>query len=542
MTASLVLLAAAAAAGVPAPPPTTQTPLILDQNRLDRMPTPTDPTARPYRDQGRTPRGRTEVAAEATGVEIRGIGFGGAKVPAKVAAAARPFLGQKTSKATLEALAKALSEAYADADIALYTVVIPRQTFANGMVTVEVAEGFVERVVFSHGMTKLNKAYALALTKEHPLSRHTLERSLSLMRDIPGETIDVQVLQGTRPGGVVFLIKATRKRFDAGVSFNNRGQQIQGEQQISAEAHAFSLLRDGDRTDLTALATPEIKHLLYVSLAHSTPIGSDGGTASASVGYIRTRPRNSILSGKAKTAGLTYAYPILRGYKKNLTASLGIDAIDSDSAILGDVFSSDHTRAVRAAAGYSDAEAKSALSAGVTVSRGLAILDAHGTPDQSHPIFTKVNARATYDRQIGKAFFGRLRASGQYSRDMLPAAERFVVGGAEFGRAFDQAVLSGDRGYAGLTEVAWRPQQIKGKFAGTELYGFADYAKLHVVERFPFAAATYDLGSAGGGVRIAFTPRAWLELEGARVIDRPYPGYQGKWRFNISWRLNLKKS
>lgn len=539
MTASLLLLGlAAAAAGVPAPP-ITQTPLILDQNRLDRMPTPgpTEPQAQP----GKTPGGRTEVAAEATGVEIKGIGFGGAKVPAKVAAAARPFLGQKTSSATLTALAKALSDAYADADIALYTVVIPRQTFANGVVTVEVAEGYVERVIFTAGMTKLNKAYALALTKEHPLSRHTLQRYLSLMRDIPGETVDVQVLQGTRPGAVIFQLKSKRKKFDAGISFNNRGQQIQGEQQVSAEAHAFSLLRDGDRTDLTGLATPDVKHLLYVSLAHATPIGSDGGTASASVGYIRTRPKNSILSGKAKTAGLTYAYPIIRGYKKNLTTSIGIDAIDSDSAILGDVFSSDHTRAIRGAAGYSDAEAKSSLSAGVTVSRGLAILDAHGTPGQSHPIFTKVNARATYDRQIGKQFVGRLRASGQYSKDILPAAERFVVGGAEFGRAFDQAVLSGDRGYAGLSEVAYRPV-TKGKFAGTEVYGFADYSKLKILERFPYAAGTFDLASAGGGVRVAFTPRAWLELEGARVIDRPYPGYEGKWRFNISWRLNLRKN
>ena len=56
------------------------------------------------------------------------------------------------------------------------------------------------------------------------------------------------------------------------------------------------------------------------------------------------------------------------------------------------------------------------------------------------------------------------------------------------------------------------------------------------------SAAKYDLASAGGGVRIAFTPRASLGLEGARVIDAPYPGYRGKWRFNISWRLNLKKS
>jgi hemolysin activation/secretion protein len=486
------------------------------------------------------PHGRTAVEASGPGVEIKRIGFGGNKVPGRVAEAAKRFLGAKTDQATLAALAKALSEAYADADIALYTVVIPRQTFAGGEVIVTVAEGFVERVVFTGGMTRLNKAYALMLTKEHPLSRHTMQRYLSLMRDIPGETIDVQVLQGTRPGGVVFQIKAKRKRFDASLSFDNQAQDIAGPAEFRADIQAFSLLRDGDHTDISGLTTPNTKRLRYVALSHSTPVGDNGGTASLSVGYLASRPKGSSISGDAKTAGLTYGYPILRGYKKNLTATVGIDMIDSDSAVLGDVFSSDHTRAVRGAIGYSDAEAKSVLTGGITISRGLDVLGAHGTPFQSTPTFTKVNARVGYDHQIGQRFVGRLRASGQYSRDLLPAAERFVVGGPEYGRAFDQAVLSGDRGYATSGELAFRPK-LPDKFAGSELYGFADYAALRVLQRGPFAAANYDVGSAGGGIRIGFTPRAWLQLEGARVIDQPYPGYRGKWRFNISWKLNLKR-
>lgn len=536
-----LLVAAAAPPAAPGPAAQTQTPLILDQNRLDRAPIPTDRSQQEIRTRHPLPKGQSKVEAEASAVAIRGITFGGRQVPLRVANAAKPFLGKTATKETLKALAAALSDAYADADIALYTVVIPDQNFAKGIVVVKVAEGFVERVVFTHGMTRMNKAYALALTKERPLSRHSLERYLSLMRDIPGETDDVQILRGTKPGGVILQIKSDRKHFDASMGFDNRGQELQGGAQFSAQLHTYSLLRDGDRTDLTGQVTPNPKRLRYVSLAHTTPIGDNGATLSGSVGYLATQPKHSTLSGDAKTAGLTAAYPIIRGYKKNLTATLGVDAINSDQAILGDVFSSDHTRAARGAVGYSDAEEKSVLTAGVTVSRGLNILSAHGTPNQSHPIFTKVNGRITYDHQIGKKFIGRVRATGQYSKDMLPAAERFVVGGADFGRAFDQAVLSGDRGYAGAGEIAWRPDVGK-KFAGSELYGFADYSKLHLVERYPYAAGTYDLGSAGAGVRVAFTPRAWLELEGARVIDQPYPGYRGKWRFNISWKLNLKKS
>ena len=545
MLSSLATLVAAIAAVAPpsAPTATIQTPLIIDQNRLDRTPTPLDRSRQngEERKHAALPRGGTKVEGEAAAITISGVNFGGAKVPFRVANAARAYLGKKASKETLHALAKALSDGYADSDIALYTVVIPDQNFRGGVVVVRVAEGFVERVIFTGGMTRMTKAYATALTRQHPLSRHALERYLSFLRDIPGETVDVQVLRGTRPGGVILQIKAQRKHFDVSLGFDNRGQAEQGNAELNAQAHAFSLLRDGDRTDLNMLATPDFHRELYVGLTHTTPIGFDGMTLTLNGGYLNTHPRHSDISGDAKLAGVTLAQPIIRGYKKNLTATFGVDLIDSDQATVGSVLSADHTRAARGALGYSDMTGKSVLTAGITVSRGLDILGAHGTPFLSHPVFTKVNGKITYDHTLGEHFVARGRVSAQYSDDPLPAAERFVVGGAEFGRAFDQAVVSGDRGYAGLGEVAWRPK-LPTKFVGSELYTFGDYSALKLVGRYPYLPAKYDLGSAGAGVRIAFTPRAWLELEGARVIDKPYPGYQGKWRFNISWRLNLKKS
>ncbi|QJU59543.1 ShlB/FhaC/HecB family hemolysin secretion/activation protein [Sphingomonas sp. AP4-R1] len=535
-------LAAAAQLDVPPALPTTRTPLILDQNRLDRTPDPTE-APRETKPAPRTaPTGGARVEGADAGVQINSVSFGGAKVPARVANAARPYLGKRATREVLGDLAKALSDAYADADIALYTVIIPDQSFAKGVVVVRVAEGFVERVVFTGGMTPLMKAYATQLTREHPLSKRALQRYLSLMRDIPGEKVDVQVLRGTKPGGIVLQIKGARKHTDFSVSYDNRGQDQQGNSQVRADAHAYSLLRDGDRTDLTGLITPNVNRLRYISLAHGTPIGTDGGQLSLSVGYLATHAKRTDFDGTAKTAGITYSYPIIRGYTKNLVASIGVDGIDSDQAILGAVASADHTRALRGALGFSIVKTRSVITAGLTVSRGLDILSAHGTPFLSEPVFTKVNARASYDRQIGKTFVVRTKGQLQYSKDPLPAGERIVIGGADYGRAFDQAVVSGDRGYAVLGELAFRPK-LGAKLQGSELYGFTDHAKVRFVDRLPYyRGANFDVGSAGGGVRIAFTPRAWLELEGARVIDKPYPGYQGKWRFNVSWRLQLKKS
>jgi hemolysin activation/secretion protein len=358
------------------------------------------------------------------------------------------------------------------------------------------------------------------------------------MRDVPGGTVDIQLQRGTKPGGEVLRIDARRKHREAALGFDNQGPSLLGDAEVRGEAHLYSLLRDGDRTDLTGLASPDFNHLLYMSGAHATPLGADGGTITMSSGYIVTRPRHSRIEGHATTYGITASWPLIRGYRRNLNATLALDGVDSDAAAFGTTLSSDRTRALRGALGYSVAGARTAFTAGLTISRGLAILGARGTANFTDTVFTKVNGRITYDRQVGARWFVHLRAAGQYSSDRLAAAERFAVGGADFGRAFDSALLSGDRGAAGSAEIAWRPK-LPTKFAGSEVYGFIDGARLRIVARYPYAAGSFGLASVGGGVRLAYGERASIQIEGARAIDQPYAGYHAGWRVNLGWRLSL---
>jgi hemolysin activation/secretion protein len=532
----MALLAAAAPASALPPSPTMATPFIIDRNRPDRAP------VAPLRNPGAFtgPSSRAAIELDGSGAIIRRIEFDQTAVPEPVAIAARTFVDKPASKANLTALAQAMSDAYAKANVALYSILLPRQDLSDGVVHVVAIEGYVERVTFVGTMTPLLRRYALAMAKEKPLSRSTLERYLSLMRDIPGGTIDVQILRGSRPGAVVLQIAVKRKRTDFALGFDNQGPSLLGGPELRAEVHAYGALRDGDRTDLTGIASTNFKRLIYVAGSHSTPIGFNGATLSGSVGYIKTRPRRSNVKGKAVTFGTVAAMPILRGYTRNLTATIGLDGVNSDAALFGSILSSDRTRAVRGAIGYSEVTPKAVLTLGMTVSRGLDILGARGTPDLTETVFTKINGRATYDRQIGKTLFTHLKATAQYSEDRLAGSERFAVGGQDFGRAFQTAFLTGDMGAAGSAELALRPK-LAGPLSGTELYGFVDGAVLTMVARGAFEQTDYDLASAGAGIRLAYTPRAAFQLEAARAIDQPYAGYHAGWRVNVGWRLSLKK-
>ena len=71
---------------------------------------------------------------------------------------------------------------------ALYTLLIPDQTFAGGVVHIVAIEGSIEkvRVDIAGRPSSRVEAYAAKLEGERPLTRTRLERQISLMRDLPG--------------------------------------------------------------------------------------------------------------------------------------------------------------------------------------------------------------------------------------------------------------------------------------------------------------------------------------------------------------------
>ena len=514
--------------------PTLLAPPLIEQAT---QPTPQDQDNR----QSPAPdRNLVAVQAGDAGTIIQGIDFIGVQAPEPVAVAARAFLGKPASAENLSALAQAIAAAYAKSGIALYTVAIPRQDLSGGRVKLLLAEGFVEDITYPKGASPLIRAYADRLRAEKPLTRRALERYLSLMRDIPGAKVEVALQRGKQAGGVRLSVTPQRKYSDFSFGIDNRTQAGLGTGQLRASGQLYSLLRDGDRTDVTLLAATDLKRYRYAAISHQTPIGSDGLSLGLSASHLDTRLKNFPVTGEAWTLGASLSYPIIRGYQRNLTVSAGIDGLNSDAALLGSVLSSDHIRTARAAAGYSMIGKKSVLSASLGISRGLDILGARGTPGFTDTVFTKVTGRAGYDRMLGKRFVGRVRLAGQYSADRLSGNERFAIGGLEFGRAFDTAVLSGDRGAAGSLELAWRPN-IAAKLKDSEIYGFIDGAKIRVLQRASLPAASYDLASAGGGVRLAYNPYASLSLEGAKVIDQAYAGGDDGWRFNIGWHVKFRR-
>lgn len=516
--------------------------LIIERNRPDRA--PAGPAAPPA--QATPSRGTTAGEPQAfTPFVLREVRVEGSTAAAQlVGAASRPFLGKTIDPATLAEMTRAVAAAYEKSDIALYTVVAPQQDFANGVVRLAVIEGWIDSVVMNvQGVQKVVapvRAYAAKLTAERPLRRSTLERYLSLIRDIAGLELQADLQRTDTPGAVRLALQARQKPVDFGLAINNRGTSFLGRTQITADLTGYSLLRGGDRTNLTFATPTDFKQFQYYGLSHSQLINAEGTTVQANAAYLRTRPKGIPLAGEAVLAGLQVSHPLIRRYDESLYLTGGVDGLNSSNALLGQTLADERTRVLRLAAAYGRTGAKTSYSASASFSLGLDGLGAHIIDARGAETgFKKVSGKVALDQALGTQFVVRLRGQGQYTADVAPASELLSLGGHEFGRAFETAAAVGDYGYAGSAELAWVVKPAPRMLRGSELYGFVDGGKVWLRDRAR-PDPGYRLASAGFGVRAAVLSKAMLQVEAARSIARPafYPG-DPNWRIVVSVRSLL---
>ena len=426
--------------------------ILLDRNRIDRA-APSVPANTSRRQ--RRPRVPTHVAIQGADVTIAGIAFQGAQAPAPVAAAARPFLGQRASTDTLQRLAAALSAAYTHSPVALYTVAIPEQDFAGGVVRVILTEGRVATAnVRSDKRHPLLAARMAPLLAESPLSRATFERQMTLMRAIPGMTVDVDLQDPDSSGALALTVTPRQRRTKFSLGFSNRGVDLLGGGQFDARADGYGLIRDGDDLSLAASAASDFRRYRYAGAGYSVPLTPSGVTLTASGAYLETRPEGYQINGNARQASIGVSYPLLRTFHRSADLSLATDLLHSDNALFGTVVAAEHTRAVRAAAGYSEVRERRSVEFSGSLSQGLDVLGARVPIGVSEASFTKGTIAFGASQAIGQRLVARLTGSAQYTGDRLPAAERYSLGGDAIGRAFDIGVLTGDRGAGGSAELA----------------------------------------------------------------------------------------
>lgn len=511
----------------------------LNRDRLDRVDAAVPRAAAP----AQLPVAPVSVAAATPPqVALTQVSYEGATLaPETLDAATRPFVGSPLDRDTLQKLANAVSAAYAQSDIAFYAVSIPAQSGAGGVLVVRVVEGrIVEYKLASETRSTpkhLIDAHVRRLMRETPTHKSTIERTLSLLRDIPGQTVQASLRGTTTPGELALDLDVRRKQVEVSLNLNNRGVfNVTTGVQAQVAVAVNGMLREGDVTRLSAYVPIEPHRYQLYSASHATPIGSSGTTLGLSGGYVRTRTRGLDILGEAKQLGVVVVHPLIRSYKRNLTLTASLDGTNSNNYYLDTAFGGFRTRAVRLGANWSSIGKTSGYGLSLSLSQGLDGLGARAIEGYSKTGFRKANLQGTFVKEVSSKIAAKATLRAQYTPNRLPTTERFVLGGEGAGLAFRDGFLTADKAAAAGAELSWRVLGGKTDSRGLTLFAYADGAVANSYSRplYGLPNSDYSLASAGGGARIA-PIKGWTATAQLAVpVKIPFPEMSKKARFFFS--------
>lgn len=512
--------------------------LTIDRDRADRIVPDVRPEVRKQPAQPGAPVTVAAPAAAASDMRLTKVRYDGASLSsALLDVAIADYIGKPLSRETLQAVANAVVAVYARSDIAFYSVTIPAQRPTGGMLTVKVVEGRIRDYTLSRESRSIPKGLVRAhmerLMRETPLRKSVLQRSLSLLRDVPGQTVNVKVRQLGQPGDLALDLEVKRKQLQIGVTVDNSGiNNVTRSVQTQLSVAVNGVVREGDRLQLSGYLPFEPDRYQYYSASYSTPIGSNGMTLGFNLAHMKTRSDLDI-EGDAKLAGVTLSYPVIRSYETNLTISASLDGVDSSNYYLDTRFGDYRSRAVRVGGAFSHVKAKSGYAVSLVASQGVDILGAKAFTGFSEKQFSKLNSQATAVVSVTQHVSVKTTLKAQYSRDKLPVTERFSLGGRGGGLAFPVGVATAEKAVAGSGELNWKLPAKSPFLKNCSLFVYGDGSSGRSVARpyYGLPAQTVTVASAGGGARIALA-RGWrASAEIAVPVKRPWSTYDNKARF-----------
>lgn len=425
------------------------------------------------------------------------------------------FVGRQVSFADLRRIAARMTTKYRNDGYVLSRVIVPPQKVNDGIVRFKALEGFIDSVEFEgeiKGDKKLLDAYAAKITASKPIRAQTLERYMLLIDDLPGVTARSVIRPSpSTPQAATLVVSLNHDSVEGDVSVDNRGNRFLGPIQLGAIAAINSGMGMYDRNTFRVISSGDFDELLYGEFTHESQVGTEGGKLTARLASTRTEPGGRLepldIEGTSHLVEMGFRYPRIRSREENLDYIVDFRMQNTDTDILGTELFDDKVRVASVGIQYDNADNWDGVNLlDASISQGLNFL---GSTDDGagrsrttgEHTYTRFNAALRRIQNIDESFSVLVATEGQYSRDSLLSSERFALGGAQFGRGYDGAELTGDSGLSGLVEVRYAGFPTSDWFESYQPYAFYDIGAVWTNDPVVGESSRESLASTGLGVR-----------------------------------------
>jgi len=421
---------------------------------------------------------------------------------------------------------------------------LPRQDVSNGVVTVAVMEGVLEKggITIETRQTRLvsplaHDIVAGAARPGRALRKPELERGLLLLNDLPGISATASLRPGKLPGSTDVVVHAKEGPLvTAHIGLDNSGTRYTGRERMSAGAALNDPSGYGDRLSADASQAIDGK-FLYFTLGYSLPVGVSGLRTGVHYSHLRYGVGKEFadlhLKGKAQIWSLDASYPLIRSTKTNLYATAAYNWQHLYNESLGASISDKHLYSYNLGLNFNRADRFAGggyWRGGVQWTAGTLDLSDNATDllaDQAaggahtNGNFAKLNWHLTRIQRGIRRWTLLARLRGQVAFNNLDTSQKMQLGGPTGIRAYPTGEAAGDDGVLGSVEARYlaRPASAYGPVS---LFGFYDWGSIiqyHDPSGINLSTPnSYSLAGYGAGVSLAEPGRYDLRAYWAHTL------------------------
>lgn len=484
-------------------------------------------------------------------ITVRSFQFAGNSLLSadRLQAAVAPWLMRPLDFAGLQQAAAAVATAYRDEGW-IASASLRRQEIAEGSVTIDIVEAKFggariegkpgERVRPSQLLAMVDAAQATGA----PLSARAIDRVLLLMDDLPGVSVEGNLVAGARDGETALaLTLADEQRFSGDTALDNTGSRSVGIERISANLNWTSPTGSGDAVAVNLIHT---RGSDYQRVSYSLPLGLRGLRLSAQGSNVAYHVISAELAalgarGQAQTASLGLSWPIERSRLLNLNATLRQEVRRYDNEANGSTSSRyriDATNADLNGNVFDTLGGGGASSASLSLAAGR--VDLSGSPNQAADAqtartagrYAKLGLNLTRQQTITETLTISIAAAWQGASKNLDSSEKIYLGGSAGVRAYPASEGGGALGRTLTLELR---QRLSDRWM---VAGFYDAGAVTAYRQATNPATDQLLSDApnrvalrGAGLTVSWQAQAGLDFKATlarRIGANPNPSATGR--------------
>ena len=371
------------------------------------------------------------------------------------------YTNRSISFAELIQAQEAVTQLYIDQGYITTGTVIPPQTLKDGIVTIEVVEGSIEKIEVK-GLERLPTNYISSRLKkatQTPVNQQQLLDALQLLQLNPlVERLSAEISSGNSLGSSILTVDVTQaSAFAASLRLDNQRVPSIGTDRRIVELSHGNFFGFGDRFNAVYYNTDGSNAL--DELSYTIPVNAANGT----VGFtyrltdseVIEEPFDELdLESNFQQYSLTYRQPIVQTSNRELALGLTGDRQKSD-VNLADNLLEGETRisALRWFQEYTQRSSQDVLALRSQFSLGLDGNQTTLNGDKIDEEFYVWRGQAQYVRFLNKDTSLLLRSDLQLADRPLIPIEQFSLGGANTVRGYRQDQLLADNGFFASAEL-----------------------------------------------------------------------------------------